>query len=67
MPIASGDYWNNAFGAKKGEVLSDEECLRNVRVVTKRMIFLMKSIDDGKAKYDNLLIDEERKWTNFIK
>lgn len=67
MPIASGDYWNNAFGAKKGEVLSDEEGLRNVRVVAKRMIFLMKSINDGKEKYGNLLIDEERKWTNFIK
>ena len=67
MPIASGDYWNNAFGAKEGEVLSDEEGLRNARVVAKRMIFLMKSINDGKEKYDNLLIDEERKWTNFIK
>ena len=67
MPIASGDYWNNAFGAKKGEVLSDEEGLRNARVVAKRMIFLMKSINDGKEKYSNLLIDEERKWTNFIK
>ena len=67
MPIASGDYWNNAFGAKKGEVLSDEEGLRNARVVAKRMIFLMKSINDGKEKYGDLLIDEERKWTNFIK
>ena len=67
MPIASGDYWNNAFGAKKGEVLSDKEGLRNARVVAKRMIFLMKSINDGKEKYGNLLIDEERKWTNFIK
>ena len=67
MPIASGDYWNNAFGAKKGEVLSDEEGLRNARIVAKRMIFLMKSINDGKEKYGNLLIDEERKWTNFIK
>ena len=67
MPIASGDYWNNAFGAKKGEVLSDEEGLRNARIVAKRMIFLMKYINDGKEKYGNLLIDEERKWTNFIK
>ena len=67
MPIASGDYWNNAFGAKEGEVLSDEEGLRNARVVAKRMIFLMKSINDGKEKYGDLLIDEERKWTNFIK
>jgi len=67
MPIASGDYWNNGFGRDKGEILNDEEGLRNARIVAKRMIFLMNSIKDGKEKYKDLLIDEERKWTHFIK
>jgi len=67
MPIASGDYWNNAYGAKKGEIKNDLEGLRNARVVARRMIFLMKAINDGKEKYGNLLNDEEREWTNFIK
>lgn len=67
MPIASGDYWNNAYGVKKGEIKNDLEGLRNARVVARRMIFLMKAINDGKEKYGNLLNDEEREWTNFIK
>jgi hypothetical protein len=41
--------------------------LRNARVVARRMIFLMKAINDEKEKYENLLNDEEREWTNFIK
>ena len=67
MPIVSGDYWNNAFGQKKGEVKEDIEGLRNARIVAKRMVFLMKSIKDGKEKYKDLLDEEERKWTNFIR
>lgn len=67
MPIASGDYWNNGFGRTKGEILKDEEGLRNARVVAKRMIFLMKAIALAKDKYSSLLEDETRVWTHFIK
>ncbi|MBO7079406.1 MAG: flavodoxin family protein [Bacilli bacterium] len=67
MPVASGDYWNNAFGRQVGEVKEDKEGLRNARVVAKRMIFLMKAIKDAKDKYPSLLEDEERVSTNFIK
>ena len=66
MPIVSGDYWNNGFGGGKGEILKDEEGLRNARIVAKRMVFLMKAIADGKEKYQELLTDEPRVWTNFI-
>ena len=45
MPIVSGDYWNNAFGARRGEAKEDIEGLRNARIVAKRMVFLMKSIN----------------------
>lgn len=67
MPVASGDYWNNAFGRLIGEVEEDKEGLRNARVVAKRMVFLMKAIKDAKDKYPSLLEDEERVSTNFIK
>ena len=67
MPVVSGDYWNNGYGRDKAEILKDEEGLRNARIVAKRMVFLMNSIKDGKEKYNDLLIDEPRKWTNFIK
>ena len=67
MPICSGDYWNNGFGREKGEILEDKEGLRNARVVAKRMVFLMQAIIDAKSKYPDLLTDEERVWTHFIK
>ena len=67
MPIVSGDYWNNGYGASKGEITQDEEGLRNARVVARRMFFLMKAIKDAKKNYKDLLQEEERTWTNFIK
>ena len=67
MPVVSGDYWNNGYGGSEGQIKQDEEGLRNARVVAKRMVFLMRSIKDGKEKYSDLLIDEEKKWTNFIR
>ena len=67
MPVVSGDYWNNGFGREPGEIQKDEEGLRNARVVAKRMVFLMKAIKEAKDKYPELLIDEERKMTHFIK
>ena len=67
MPVVSGDYWNNGFGLSKGQIEKDEEGLRNARVVAKRMVFLMKAIKDAKEKYPDLLLDEKRAATNFIK
>ena len=66
MPIASGDYWNNAFGMNKGEVEEDKEGLRNARIVAKRMVFLIKAIKDAKDNYKELLEEEKRTSTNFI-
>ena len=67
MPVASGDYWNNGFGLTPGEIVEDKEGLRNARVVAKRMVFLMNAIKDAKEKYPDLLVEEERVSTHFIK
>lgn len=67
MPVVSGDYWNNGFGRDKGEILKDEEGLRNARVVARRMTFLMKAIKDAKEKYPDLLNEEKKVWTHFVK
>ena len=67
MPIASGDYWNNGFGREPGQIENDKEGLRNARVVAKRMVFLMQAIKDAKEKYPDLLNDDPREWTHFIK
>lgn len=66
MPLVSGDYWNNGFGAKQGEIEQDKEGLRNARMVAKRMAFLMKAIKEGKEKYPELLEEDPRVWTNFF-
>ena len=67
MPVVSGDYWNNGFGREKGEIEEDKEGLRNARVVARRMTFLMKAIKDAKENYPDLLKDEPRVSTHFIK
>ena len=67
MPVASGDYWNNGFGRAQGEIIEDKEGLRNARVVAKRMVFLMKAIKDAKENYPDLLDDEPRAVTDFVK
>lgn len=67
MVVASGDYWNNAFGGDKGEIKEDLEGLRNARIVAKRMVFLMNAVKDAKDKYQDMLNDEKRVFTNFIK
>ena len=67
MPVAGGDYWNNGFGGGEGEVRQDLEGMRNGRIVAKRMVFLMKAIKDAKENYPELLEDEPRVWTNFIR
>ena len=67
MPVVSGDYWNNGYGREPGQIEQDKEGLRNARVVAKRMVFLMNAIKDAKEKYPELLNDDPREWTHFIR
>ena len=67
MPVVSGDYWNNGFGRVPGEISEDKEGLRNARVIAKRMVFMINAIKDAKEKYPELLEEEERVWTHFVK
>ena len=66
MPVASGRYWNNAFGGAPGECLQDEEGIQNARILARNMSFLIKCIADGKAKY-GLPAPEKTVYTNFIR
>ena len=67
MLVVSGDYWNNGFGRLPGEIEEDKEGLRNARVVAKRMVFMINAIKDAKEKYPELLKEEDRVSTHFIK
>ncbi len=66
MPIASGRYWNNGFGASQGQIAHDDEGLQNARIVARNMIFLMRGIALAKEKY-GLPEIEDIEYTNFIK
>ena len=65
MPIASSQYWNDAFGRAPGEAEQDAEGLQIMRTLARNMAFLMKSIALGKEKY-GLPPKEEHAWTHFI-
>lgn len=65
MPIASSQYWNSIHGRSQGEAEQDEEGKQTMRVLARNMIFLMRSIQLGKEKYELPEI-EEHVWTHFI-
>lgn len=66
MVVVGSQYWNNVFGRATGEAVQDEEGMQTMRHLGKNMAFLVKSINDGKQKY-NINFNEEHKFTNFIK
>ena len=66
MVVVGSQYRNNVFGRATGEAVQDEEGMQTMRHLGKNMAFLVKSINDGKQKY-NINFKEEHKFTNFIK
>ena len=66
MPIATSQYWNNIYGWEPGEGKVDDEGCQVMRVLARNMIFLMRSIEEGK-KNIGLPETEERVWTNFTR
>ena len=66
MPIASSQYWNDAFGRAPGDASQDAEGMQVMRTLARNMTFLMKSIALGKEQY-GLPAKEERAWTHFIR
>lgn len=65
MIVVGSQYWNNVFGATKGQIVQDEEGMQTMRRLGKNMAFVVKSINDGKQKY-KINFNENRKFTNFI-
>ena len=66
MPVASSQYWNSIHGRLPGEAEQDGEGLQTVRVLARNMVFLIKSIQLGKAAY-GLPEKEKRVATHFIR
>ena len=51
MPIATATYWNQVHGFTAEDVEKDAEGLQTMRNLARNMIFLMKTIADGREKY----------------
>ena len=66
MPVATSQYWNDAFGRAPGDTEQDEEGKQIMRVLARNMSFLIKSIALGKERY-GLPEREEHLWTHFIR
>ena len=66
MPVASGRYWNNVFGAAPGQAEADEEGLQNMRILARHMTFLMRGIALAREKY-GMPEQEKITFTNFVR
>ena len=67
MPVVTSQYWNQVHGNTPEEVLQDEEGLQTVRVLAQNMIWLMRSIEAGKAAGVEYPEYEPKIRTNFIR
>ena len=67
MPVVTSQYWNQVHGNTPEEVLKDEEGLQTVRVLAQNMIWLLRSIEAGKAAGVQYPEYEPKVRTNFIR
>ena len=67
MPVVTSQYWNQVHGNTPEEVLQDEEGLQTIRVLAQNMIWLMRSIEAGKAAGVEYPEYEPKIRTNFIR
>lgn len=64
--IPPSQYWTVAYGAKKGEVVQDDEGIQTIRRNAISMAWLLKVIDNGKEIIP-IPKEEDHVRTNFIR
>lgn len=67
MPVVSSRYWNMVYGARPEEVARDEEGLSVMRALGRNMVWLLKSIEAGRAAGVEPPVQETPVKTNFIR
>ena len=67
MPVVTSQYWNQVHGNTPEEVKKDLEGLQTVRVLAQNMIWLMRSIEAGRAAGVEYPTYEPKQRTNFIR
>ena len=50
MPIVSSRYWNMVHGNTPEQVMEDKEGIRNLRMLGKNMVWMLRCIEAGKQK-----------------
>lgn len=67
MFLIGSSYWNNVFGAKKGEAKMDEEGLQTMRNLANNMAYILKCIEKGKENGVEKPEREHSHYLNFIR
>ena len=67
MPIVSSTYWNMVHGTAADEVEADAEGLQTMRNLGRRMAWLLKCIEAGRAAGIEEPQVERDAWTNFVR
>ncbi len=67
MPIVTSQYWNQVHGNTPEEVKQDLEGMQTMRVLAQNMIWLMRSIEAGRAAGVEYPVYEPKIATNFIR
>ena len=66
MPVASSRYWNMVHGHNAEDVLKDEEGIQCMRILGRKMAFLLRAIAAERER-NGLPMQEETVYTNFIR
>lgn len=67
MPIVSSTYWNMVHGTSPAEVEADAEGLQTMRNLGRRMAWLLKCIEAGRAAGIERPQVERDAWTSFVR
>lgn len=67
MHIVGSQYWNQIHGLRPEDAAKDKEGLQTMRTLAQNMIWLLRSIEAGRAAGVPLPVYEEHISTNFIR
>lgn len=67
MFIIGSSYWNNVFGARKGEAKMDNEGLQTMRNLANNMAYILKCMEKGKEQGVEKPEREHTEHLNFIR
>ena len=67
MPLVPSRYWNIVHGSKAEDVLKDEEGVQIMETLGRNMVWMLKSIEAGKAAGVEQPAAPQNVFTNFIR